>query len=120
MTAFRTVRIEPTFDAWREAARALLGDGVPPEAVAWRELADAQLDALDADIDLLAESRDEATTCAPRVMLGDGPSTRLKAGGDPATGARVRDERNVGTPARVPRRFLEAAATAACHSDARR
>ena len=33
LSADRTVLIEPTFDAWRSAARALLGCGTPPSAV---------------------------------------------------------------------------------------
>lgn len=33
----KTVRIEPRFAAWREQARALLADGVPPEAVLWED-----------------------------------------------------------------------------------
>lgn len=36
------VVMEPTFAAWREAARRLLLDGVEPRAVAWREADDAQ------------------------------------------------------------------------------
>jgi uracil-DNA glycosylase family protein len=32
----RTVEIEPTFEAWQAAARALLAEGVPPEQVRWR------------------------------------------------------------------------------------
>jgi DNA polymerase len=36
------VTIQPTFAAWREAARRLLLDGVEPRGVAWREADDAQ------------------------------------------------------------------------------
>jgi uracil-DNA glycosylase family protein len=32
-----TVDIEPTFESWQAAARALLSDGVTPESVQWRE-----------------------------------------------------------------------------------
>lgn len=35
------VRLAPTFDAWRRAARRLLHDGVPPEQIAWIEDASA-------------------------------------------------------------------------------
>jgi uracil-DNA glycosylase len=33
----KTVEIEPTFESWQAAARALLRDGVPPADVRWRE-----------------------------------------------------------------------------------
>lgn len=42
----RVVRIAPTLDAWREAARALLHAGLAPDAVAWREQGDAQAELL--------------------------------------------------------------------------
>ena len=35
----REVGIEPTFEAWQAAARALLREGVPPAKVEWREAA---------------------------------------------------------------------------------
>jgi DNA polymerase len=38
----RTVDIEPTFEAWQTAARALLAEGVPPDQVRWREAAPLQ------------------------------------------------------------------------------
>jgi uracil-DNA glycosylase len=38
----RAVAIDPTFEGWRRAARALLMQGVEPRAVAWREADDAQ------------------------------------------------------------------------------
>ena len=33
----KTVEVEPTFESWQAAARALLRDGVPPADVRWRE-----------------------------------------------------------------------------------
>jgi uracil-DNA glycosylase family protein len=33
----KEVEIQPTFEAWQAAARALLGAGVPPREVVWRE-----------------------------------------------------------------------------------
>ncbi|HEY2946524.1 MAG TPA: UdgX family uracil-DNA binding protein [Vicinamibacteria bacterium] len=33
----RPIRIEPRFESWQAAARALLGEAVPPEAVEWLE-----------------------------------------------------------------------------------
>ena len=36
------IAIEPTFEAWREAARVLLMDGVEPRGVEWREAEEAQ------------------------------------------------------------------------------
>lgn len=42
----RVVRIEPTLDAWRAAARALLHARIPPADVAWREAGDAQAELL--------------------------------------------------------------------------
>ena len=122
MPAFHTVRIEPTFEGWRAAARELLVAGVPPDAVAWRERADAQLDALaDIDGDLFASSGDDATR-ARGVMVADVDVARLNSGGAPALGgARVgAADANAQRPPRVPRRFVEVATTAACHADARR
>jgi DNA polymerase len=37
----RTVDIEPTFEAWQAAARAVLHEGVPPDELTWREAAGA-------------------------------------------------------------------------------
>ena len=37
----QTVEIQPTFEAWQAAARALLHQGIPPAEVTWRELAGA-------------------------------------------------------------------------------
>jgi uracil-DNA glycosylase len=37
----RTIEIEPTFEAWQAAARAVLHEGVPPHALTWREAAGA-------------------------------------------------------------------------------
>ena len=38
----KTVEIEPTFESWQAAARALLRDGVPPADVRWREAPSAE------------------------------------------------------------------------------
>lgn len=38
----KTVEIEPTFESWQAAARALLRDGVPPADARWRERASAE------------------------------------------------------------------------------
>jgi DNA polymerase len=37
----RTVEIEPTFESWQAAARALLSEGVAPDQVRWRTVATA-------------------------------------------------------------------------------
>lgn len=37
MGAMRTIRIEPSFEAWQAAARALLAEGVEPAEVTWSE-----------------------------------------------------------------------------------
>ena len=39
----RTVEIQPTFEAWQAAARALLHEGVPPGEIVWRESVGAPL-----------------------------------------------------------------------------
>src|SRR5262249_61583923 len=41
--------IEPTFESWQEAARALLREGVPPAQVRWREGRKAHQPSLHAD-----------------------------------------------------------------------
>jgi DNA polymerase len=118
MPPFHTVRIEPTFEGWRAAARELLRAQVPPDAVAWREREDAQLDVLEAADDLLAPARGDDAVRARVVMVDDRTSAKLNAGGAPAPVA-PRADHSSETP-RVPRRFVEAATTAACHADARR
>jgi uracil-DNA glycosylase len=45
----KTVEIEPTFESWQSAARALLRDGVPPADVRWRERASADQPLLPTD-----------------------------------------------------------------------
>ena len=45
----QTVEIEPTFESWQEAARALLHEGVPPAQVRWREGRTAHQPSLHAD-----------------------------------------------------------------------
>jgi uracil-DNA glycosylase len=118
MPAFHTVRIEPTFESWRTAARMLLDADVPPEVVAWRELADAQLDALAGDDDLFVAAGDRDDGSA-RLVTADGAArATLHPGGPPAPAAAP--EPQVAPAPRVPRRFVEAATTAACHADARR
>ena len=44
-----TVEIEPTFESWQEAARALLRDGVLPAQVRWREASAASQPSLHAE-----------------------------------------------------------------------
>jgi uracil-DNA glycosylase len=41
MKSVKTAEIEPTFESWQAAARALLREGVPPAQVRWRESANA-------------------------------------------------------------------------------
>jgi uracil-DNA glycosylase len=118
MPAFQTVRIEPSFEGWRAAARQLLRADVPPDAIAWRELEDAQLDALEQDGDANAPTRAHDAARGLVVRLDDVASARLKAGGPPGPDA-TRDATRDAAP-RVPRRFVEAATTAACHADPRR
>lgn len=112
MPAFRTVRIEPTFEGWRAVARALLRTEVPPDSVAWRELADAQLEALAEFEDLFSGAREGDEARDRPVMVADAAAATLNAGERPALGE--------SRTARVPRRFVEVATTAACHADARR
>ena len=115
MSAFHTARIEPTFDAWREAARELLLADVPPSSVAWREMEDAQLDALAGEDDLFGESRGEDDEGTMPLSLDRREVATLSSGGPPAQ--RGGDARRA---PRVPRRFVEVATVAACHADARR
>jgi DNA polymerase len=88
------------FEAWRAAARALLAEGVPPEAVAWRAAggdagagAGVQLDALPAEAPPHAASRIPHPACDLPPPAPDLPR------------------------AAVPRRFLVLAAAVACHAD---
>jgi DNA polymerase len=59
----KTVEIEPTFEGWQAAARALLRDGVPPADVRWRERASGE-QAL-----LLAEPAAPGGAKVPRQFL---------------------------------------------------
>jgi len=45
----KTIEIEPTFESWQEAARALLREGVPPVQVRWREGREAHQPSLRAE-----------------------------------------------------------------------
>jgi len=45
----QTVEIEPTFESWQEAARALLREGVSPAQVRWREASAAHQPSLHAE-----------------------------------------------------------------------
>lgn len=100
----RTLRIEPSLEGWREAARALLAAGVPPTEVAWREQTSAQLELL-AGAEAGAGAREVAQAPrAPAILMSGGGRATPSSGADP--------ERF-----RVPRRFLEVATTAACHAD---
>ena len=64
----REVVFDPTFDAWREAARTVLAAGVPPHEVAWTERGAEQplLDGLSAPP---APAGVEATARVPRAFL---------------------------------------------------
>jgi probable DNA metabolism protein len=99
------VRIEPAFDAWRDAARRLLHAGIAPEAVTWRDAADAQGELL------------EDAGGTGMVTHEDGTRAMLMSGGDPRAGAPLDAP---ATAFRVSRRFVALATMAACHVDARR
>src|SRR5690606_35700762 len=88
---------------WREAARALLVDAVPPEHVLWQS--GAQDDLLGASMPLLQG--------VARGGPGATPSgSRAQTAPDPATaGARA---------PRVPREFLDLAALVIAHADPQR
>jgi DNA polymerase len=105
----RTVRIAPTVEAWRAAARALLRAGAPPHTVAWREADDAQLDAAELGL-FAARDDDDARTPAP-LPAEDAPAIVMSGG---APRAPMPDA------PRVPRQFMDLATTAACHADPRR
>jgi DNA polymerase len=103
------VHIEPTFEAWRDAARRLLHAGIAPDAIAWREVGDAQLELDDSPADVRAD--DGLSAVAP--LPAEAADAIVKSGGGPRRAPIAR-------AVRVPRRFLELAALAACHADARR
>jgi DNA polymerase len=46
----RTIAIEPTFESWQAAARALLREKVPPPQVRWREASDSRQGSLHAEV----------------------------------------------------------------------
>lgn len=90
-----TIEIEfkPDFANWRRAARRLLSEGVHPDDVSWVPAGEEQ----------------------GRLMFAVEPSTEGLAGV-----GEVNHSANHGTPARVPRAFMEAAELAAVHREPRR
>ena len=66
----KSVVIEPTFAAWRQAARGLLMEGVEPRDVEWREAEDAQASlGLSMEAEVAAESRPLAGFRVPRRFV---------------------------------------------------
>lgn len=65
----KTVEFEGDFVAWREAARELLGNGTPPEMVAWKTGDQRQESLLGTlrDTDIPARSRQQLAVESPRV-----------------------------------------------------
>lgn len=96
MKGAHDVRIEPTWEAFRTAARGLLARGVPPNRVRWWE-ADAR------SAPLLWDGI-EAATGAPE----ESASARVGTG-------RLGPADRPSTDVRVPRRYLDLGADVACH-----
>jgi uracil-DNA glycosylase family protein len=63
MKSVKTVEIEPTFESWQAAARALLHEEVPPAQVRWREVAKA------GQASLLSQVAPAGTVKVPREFL---------------------------------------------------
>jgi DNA polymerase len=59
----KTAEIEPTFESWQAAARALLREGVPPAQVRWRESSKAEQGSL------LGAAASPGATKVPREFL---------------------------------------------------
>ena len=98
------------FDAWRERARALLRDEVPPSEVAWTVAGEAA--------DLFAN---EATP--PRHLRVSSRRTSASSDSASETIARASSRRTPGSSAsepRVPAGFVELARYVVAHSDPRR
>jgi DNA polymerase len=91
----RRVEVEPRFEAWRDAARGLLAQEVPPEGVAWIDTA-APEQGLLLDLQEPAQKPAQEPTAPPAPGAGPRP------------------------PLRIPRRFLDLARAAACHRDPER
>lgn len=88
----REILIEPTFVAWRDAARMLLRDDVPPERVVWSDRSNPQASLLVAE----SPARNGADAVQARLPL------------------------DVVTSKIVPRAFLRLAASVACHRESGR
>jgi len=86
--------VDGSWDGWRDRARRLLADGVPPARIAW-----------------------VAAGAEPALPLfaadGDG-----RGDGDP--GGAAEGEQRAATALRVPRRFVELGEAVACHREAAR
>jgi len=86
------IAVDGSWDGWRDRARRLLADGVPPARVAWVAAGSEPV------LPLFATEADD----------------RGESGGAGAV------ERHAVTALRVPRRFVEFGEAVACHRDARR
>lgn len=89
----RRVTIREDFDGWREAARRLLAEDIPPAALVWAGEGAEQLS-----------------------LVGGRPSSPDAPGGGTTEGSGT----TRGGGGRVPRSFLKLAELAACHSDPER
>ena len=72
----KTIEIEPTFESWQAAARALLREEVPPTAVRWRTVSNV------GQAPLLDHSAPSSAVKVPREFLD--LARQAAAGSDPA------------------------------------
>ena len=72
----KTMQIEPTFESWQAAARALLHEGMPPAEVRWREVSKGR------QASLLGDEPSSTPTKVPREFLD--LARRVAAAPDPA------------------------------------
>ncbi|MDB5328602.1 MAG: Uracil-DNA glycosylase, putative family 6 [Phycisphaerales bacterium] len=95
----RHVAIEEGFDAWRDAARQLLSEGVPPDQVFWYSATEHAL-----------FSSSEAT---PAMSGG----TLFSITGEPAIATAASTSAVLHPRVRVPAAFVDLAKTVICHRD---
>ena len=101
----KTVEIEPTFESWQAAARALLRDGVPPADVRWREAPSGEQPLLPSEAAVVR--RRESAAAVPGPGASGRRRVRSRPLADPLT------TRSGGSVPRGPR-AVEATCTIRC------
>jgi DNA polymerase len=108
----RQLRISANFESWRDAARQLLADRVPPSEIVWSD--DRQTEML--PMDETSRISDDPSVGATHASPAYSESSTSLFGGEAHTEAATPASRSP----RVPPAFVETARIVACHRDPQR